>query len=100
VGAGSRPVGAGDRRRASETLTQVEGARWRMEREAAEAQHRAERRAEAAQRWAQKQAEAEARRRSREYETTVRTVGRIATSRTGQSVIRSIFGTLFGGPKR
>jgi DNA helicase HerA-like ATPase len=46
---------------------------------------------------AQKQAEQDARRREREMETTVRTVGRVATSRTGQSLIRGVLGTLFGG---
>jgi uncharacterized protein len=43
---------------------------------------------------------ADARRRDREVQTTIRTVGRVATSRTGQSVIRGILGGLFGGGKK
>ncbi len=68
----------------------------RSSREAATAQRRADREAAAAQRREERAAEAAARRRSQEITTTVRTVGRVATSRTGQSLIRSIFGTLLG----
>ncbi len=71
----------------------------RAQREAATAQRQADKQAAADQRRAEKAAEAAARRREREITTTVRTVGRVATSRTGQSLIRSIFGTLLGGKR-
>jgi DNA helicase HerA-like ATPase len=37
--------------------------------------------------------------RQRTINTTVRTVGRVATSRLGQSLIRGVFGTIFGGKR-
>ena len=74
-----------------------------MEREAAETARRqeaaAQRREQAAERAAQKRADAEARRHEREIDATIRTAGRVATSRAGQSVIRKILGTFFGGSK-
>ncbi len=100
IGAGGGPMTAAEQRRIQHAESELEYRRIRMEREAAEAQRRAERQAAADQRRAQREAEAAARRREREITTTVRTVGRVATSRTGQSIIRSVFGTLFGGPKR
>ena len=33
-------------------------------------------------------------------ETSVRTAGRVATSRAGQSLMRGVFETIFGGGKR
>ena len=35
--------------------------------------------------------------RQRTINTSIRTVGRVATSRLGQSLIRGVFGTIFGG---
>jgi len=49
---------------------------------------------------AQAKAEAQAARdRQRSIDSAIRTGGRIVSSRTGQDVIRGIFGTLFGGGK-
>jgi DNA helicase HerA-like ATPase len=90
--AGAARAGAGVQRAESETAYR----RNRIEREMQAAQRRAEREAAAQQRRAETAARADARRREREITTTVRTVGRIATSRAGQSLIRSVFGTLFG----
>jgi len=59
---------------------------------------------------AQKAAERQAREQAKEHarierereetlQTAIRTGGRVLTSRTGQSVLRGIFGTIFGGGK-
>jgi hypothetical protein len=93
--AAGRPAGGTTRAETEATYRQN-----RMEREAAAAQRRSEREAVAEQRRQQKAAAAADRERQRTIQTTVRTAGRIATSRTGQNVLRSIFGTLFGGSKR
>ncbi len=45
-------------------------------------------------------AQAAQRQRERMVETSIRTVGRVATSSVGQSLIRGVFGTIFGGGKR
>jgi uncharacterized protein len=58
-----------------------------QERRAAERERKAEAR----------EARVEERARQRTINTTVRTVGRVATSRIGQSIIRGVFGTIFGG---
>jgi DNA helicase HerA-like ATPase len=99
VGADGRPMSPAEQRSVQHAETEAEYRRIRLEREAAQAQQRADRQAAADQRRAAKAAEAAAKRREREITTTVRTVGRVATSRTGQSIIRSVFGTLFGGKR-
>ncbi|MBI3745818.1 MAG: DUF853 family protein [Chloroflexi bacterium] len=58
---------------------------------------RAQREAERQRRADQRAAAAEARARDRMVSTGVRTAGRVLTSRAGQSLIRGVFGTLFGG---
>ena len=104
VGADGRPITAREQRAINSAETQEEWARRRMEREAAETARRqeaaAQRREQAAERAAQKRADAEARRHQRQVDATIRTAGRVATSRAGQSVIRDILGTLLGGSKR
>ena len=72
----------------------------RQAREIAAAQRAADREARAqaaAQRAAQKEAQRQARERDRTLQTGIRTAGRVATSRLGQSIIRGVFGTIFGG---
>jgi hypothetical protein len=69
----------------------------RAQREAAADARREQREAEAERRRQQREAAAEQRRRERMMETGVRTAGRVLTSRAGQSVLRGVFGTLFGG---
>jgi hypothetical protein len=64
----------------------------RQAREIAAAQRQAERERKAAER----AASTAARQRQRTIETTVRTAGRVATSRAGQDLLRGVFGTLFG----
>ncbi len=61
---------------------------------------RARREAEREQRAAEREARAEERQRQRMMETGVRTAGRVITSRAGQSLLRGIFGTLFGGGRK
>jgi DNA helicase HerA-like ATPase len=61
---------------------------------------RAEREAERERKAAEREARAEERQRQRVLETGVRTAGRVITSRAGQSLLRGIFGTLFGGGRR
>jgi DNA helicase HerA-like ATPase len=46
-----------------------------------------------------KAAQAAARQRERTIETGIRTAGRVATSRMGQSLIRGVFDTIFGGKR-
>ena len=56
----------------------------------------------AAERQAREQAKEQARiarEREETLQTAIRTGGRVLTSRTGQSVLRGIFGTIFGGGK-
>jgi len=55
-----------------------------------------ERAAEKAKAAAERQARADARARDRMIQTGVREVGRVATSRAGQDLLRGVFGTLFG----
>ena len=64
----------------------------RQAREMAAARRAAERERAAAAR----QARADARAHDRMVETSVRTAGRVVTSRIGQDLIRGVFGTLFG----
>jgi DNA helicase HerA-like ATPase len=68
----------------------------RQAREIAAAQRAAERERKARERADR----AAARQRERTIETGIRTAGRVATSRAGQSLIRGIFDTLFGGRGR
>ncbi|MEO8247571.1 MAG: helicase HerA-like domain-containing protein, partial [Chloroflexota bacterium] len=65
-------------------------------REIAKAQRDAERERKAQQ----KATAAAARQRDRMVNTGVRTAGRVLTSRAGQSLLRGVFGTLFGGGKK
>ena len=58
---------------------------------------RAQRQAERDRKAAQKEAAQAQRQRERMVETGVRTAGRVLTSRAGQSILRGVFGTLFGG---
>jgi hypothetical protein len=67
----------------------------RQAREIAAAQRAAERERKAQ---AREQAAAE-RARQRSLDSAIRTGGRVLTSRAGQSVLRGIFGTIFGGGK-
>jgi hypothetical protein len=72
----------------------------RQAREIAAAQRAADRERAAqarAERAAQKDAQREARQRERTIQTGIRTAGRVVTSRAGQSIIRGVFGTIFGG---
>jgi DNA helicase HerA-like ATPase len=72
----------------------------RREREIEAARKRAEREAERQRRAEERAAAVEARARQRTLDTAIRTGGKVATSRLGQSIIRGIFGTLFGGGRR
>ena len=80
------------------TMTPAEQEREirRQAREMAAAQREADRQRRAAAR----EARADARARDRMVETGVRTAGRVVTSRVGQDLLRSVFGTLFGGKGR
>jgi uncharacterized protein len=75
---------------------ELERIRIQAEREA-RAQAKEDARAAAA---AQRAAEREAREHQRMMEQTMRSATRVVTSRAGQDVLRGVFGTLFGGPKR
>ena len=72
----------------------------RQQREIEAAQKRAQREAERQRRADEKAAAAAARARQRTIDSAVRTGGKVVTSRLGQSIIRGIFGTLFGGGRK
>jgi len=57
---------------------------------------RQQRDADAAARAQRREQAAQQRQRDRMVETGVRTAGRVLTSKAGQSLIRGVFGTLFG----
>ena len=46
-----------------------------------------------------REAKAAERQRQRTIETSIRTAGRVATSRAGQSLLRGVFDTIFGGKR-
>jgi hypothetical protein len=46
-----------------------------------------------------REAKAAERQRQRTIETSIRTAGRVATSRVGQSLLRGVFDTIFGGKR-
>jgi hypothetical protein len=58
---------------------------------------RADREAERRRRAAEREAQAAERARQRTIDTSIRTAGRVLTSRTGQSILRGIFDTLRRG---
>jgi DNA double-strand break repair helicase HerA and related ATPase len=70
--------------------------RREIERQARE-MARQRREAEREQRARERESRAAERQRQRTIETGVRTAGRVLTSRTGQSILRGVFDTLFGG---
>jgi hypothetical protein len=61
---------------------------------------RAEKEAAAERKRQAREAAAAERARQRTLETGVRTAGRVITSRAGQSILRGIFDTIFGGGRR
>jgi DNA double-strand break repair helicase HerA and related ATPase len=67
--------------------------------QAAQAARRAERDAQRAQRQADKERAAADRARERTLRTSINTAGRVLTSRTTQTVVRGILGTLLGGKR-
>jgi DNA double-strand break repair helicase HerA and related ATPase len=67
-----------------------------IERERVRKQREAERERKAAERAAR----AAERQREKTIETGLRTAGRVATSRVGQSILRGVFDTIFGGGRR
>ena len=74
----------------------------RQAREMAAAQRVADRERAAqvrAERAAAKEQARAARQREREISTGINTAGRVLTSRAGQSIIRGVFGTIFGGKR-
>jgi uncharacterized protein len=79
------------------TIAQQQREIARQAREQAQAEVRAQREADRDARAARRDAAAAARQRERMVETGVRTAGRVLGSRTGQSILRGVFGTLFGG---
>jgi hypothetical protein len=70
--------------------------RREIERQARE-MARAQREAEAERKRRERETRAEERQRQKTIETSIRTAGRVATSRVGQSILRGVFDTLLGG---
>ncbi|HEY6116359.1 MAG TPA: helicase HerA-like domain-containing protein [Candidatus Dormibacteraeota bacterium] len=67
--------------------------------QAAQAARRAERDAQRAERQAEKERAAAERARERTLRTSINTAGKVLTSRTTQTVVRGILGTLLGGKR-
>ena len=84
----------------SMTPAQLEREMQRQQKELEAAQKAAAREAERQRRAEEKAAAAAAKARQKTLDTAIRTGGDVLTSRTGQDLIRGIFGTLFGGGKR
>jgi DNA helicase HerA-like ATPase len=84
----------------SMTAAQLEREMKRQQKELETAQKAAAREAERQRRAEEKAAAAAAKARQKTLDTAIRTGGDLLTSRTGQDLIRGIFGTLFGGGKR
>jgi hypothetical protein len=61
---------------------------------------RQQREAEKERKRQQREAAAAERQRQRTIETGVRTAGRVIASRAGQSILRGVFDTIFGGGRR
>jgi DNA helicase HerA-like ATPase len=80
------------------TMTEAEQRR-EIKRQAREMARR-EREAEKLRKQQQREAAAAQRARERMMETGVRTAGRVITSRAGQSLLRGVFDTIFGGGRR
>jgi DNA helicase HerA-like ATPase len=91
------PPAAGAPGAATMTVAQQEREIARQARDQAKEMARQQRAQELARRQAQREAAAAARQRDRMVETGVRTAGRVLTSKSGQSLLRGVFGTLFGG---
>jgi DNA helicase HerA-like ATPase len=91
------PPAAGAPGGATMTVAQQEREIARQARDQAKEMARQQRAQELARRQAQREAAAAARQRDRMVETGVRTAGRVLTSKSGQSLLRGVFGTLFGG---
>jgi DNA helicase HerA-like ATPase len=84
----------------SMTPAQLEREMKRQQKELEAAQKAAAREAERQRRAEEKAAASAAKARQKTIDTAIRTGGDLLTSRTGQDLIRGIFGTLFGGGKR
>jgi DNA helicase HerA-like ATPase len=82
------------------TPAQIERELKRQQKEAEAAQRAAAKEAERQRRAEEKAALQAAKARQKTLDTAIRTGGDLITSRTGQDLIRGIFGTLFGGGKR
>jgi hypothetical protein len=82
------------------TPAQIERELKRQQKDAEAAQRAAAKEAERQRRAEEKAAVAAAKARQKTLDTAIRTGGDLITSRTGQDLIRGIFGTLFGGGKR
>ena len=90
AGTGAGPAGG-------MTIAQQEREIARQAREQAREIARQQRERQQAERQARREAATAERQRQRMLETGVRTAGRVITSRAGQSLLRGVFGTLFGG---
>jgi DNA helicase HerA-like ATPase len=93
TGAGMGTGGATSPYPGGMTRTQYEREIRRQERERQAEMRAAERERKARER----EAKAEERQRQKTLETAIRTGGRVATSRIGQSILRGVFDTIFGG---
>jgi hypothetical protein len=82
------------------TPAQYERAMEKQARERAREIERERKAAERERKARERAAQAAERQRQRTIETAIRTGGRVATSRIGQSVLRGVFDTIFGGGRR
>jgi DNA double-strand break repair helicase HerA and related ATPase len=92
---GTAPAGAPGRMTQAQYEREIRRQATTAERERVRAQKEAERQRKAEER-AQRSAE---RQRQKTIETSIRTAGRVVTSRAGQSLLRGVFDTIFGGKR-
>jgi hypothetical protein len=97
-GAGTATAGGGSPY-GGMTRTQYEAQIRREARDAERERVRQQREAERARKAEERAARSAERQRQKTIETSIRTAGRVVTSRAGQSILRGVFDTIFGGKR-
>jgi DNA helicase HerA-like ATPase len=99
AGAPGAPTAGGASPYGGMTQAQYEREIRRQATEAERARQREMREAERERKAQERAARAAERQREKTIETGIRTAGRVATSRVGQSILRGVFDTIFGGKR-
>jgi uncharacterized protein len=99
AGSPGAPTGGGASPYGGMTQAQYEREIRRQATEAERERVRQQREAERERKAQERAARAAERQREKTIETSIRTAGRVATSRVGQSILRGVFDTIFGGKR-